>query len=67
MTAALYRVNFVFHGSGRSLLKLLPDLPSVGEHLSFENVGLVVTEVTHEPAGQGIAATVQAVVDPQEA
>ena len=63
MAAALYRVNFEFRGSLRSLLKLLPDPPSVGQRLSFENVALVVTEVEQEPAGSGIAATVHAAVD----
>jgi hypothetical protein len=63
VAAALYRVNFLFRGSGRSMLKLLSDPPFVGQRLSLENIELVVTAVAPEPAATGIAATVQAAVD----
>jgi hypothetical protein len=63
LTVALYRVNFELRGSPRSLLKLLPGPPAVGQQLSFENLGLVVTQVDPEPADRGIAATVHAAVE----
>jgi hypothetical protein len=63
---ALYRVNFTFRGSARSLLKLLPDAPTIGQRLSLENLVLVVTEVEQAPVGSGIAATVLASVDAED-
>jgi hypothetical protein len=62
LAVALYRVNFEFRGTSRSVLKSLDTVPSVGERLSFEHVPLVVTQVDHAPAGSGVVATVHAAV-----